>query len=66
MLILKGVSVSISHLFSTLAREFTSVDSKGFIAMAGEISFRTELKLKTDGLLRKQHFIIVVKSVKDN
>ena len=28
MLILKGVSVSISPLFSTLAREFTSVDFK--------------------------------------
>ncbi len=26
----KGVSVSISHLFSTLASDFTSVDSKGF------------------------------------
>jgi len=26
----KGVSVSISHLFSTLTREFTSVDSKAF------------------------------------
>ena len=28
MLILKGVSVSVSHLFSTLAREFISVDYK--------------------------------------
>jgi hypothetical protein len=62
-----GVSVSVSHFFSVLTRRFTSVDSKSFNCHERGINFRTELNLKTgDGLLLKQHFIIVAKPVKDN
>src|SRR6267142_870979 len=50
MLILKGVSVSISHLFSTPTRKFTSVDSKGLnVHERRKSTSARKAKLRTGG-----------------